>query len=366
MPTIKNALWHAVFTGFLVGLRVPSIIMLFLTLGIMAVGWAAGNYKQYRNRMPVVFTLYTAVSLLCIYLFFPYLWENPAGNFATAFRNMSHFSRWNSHVLMNRRQIAPGEIPWTYLPVWIAITVPPVYLLLSATGLIAMLRNLFSTKLNLLKYIRSPFYYDVFFLALCFVPILSVIALHSVVYNGWRHLYFTYPLMLLIAIRGLDAILKIPSLQESRFKSVPLIVLILAIISNGIWMIKNHPNEQVYFNSLIKNPQTNYDLDYWGVSLLQAYKQLAVYDKNAEIKVAIDSANFAPAEYNILLLPKQTRERYKITDMAHADYYVTFTNPYNYIPMSQKTGIFANEVVAIYATYPRGRYKISGAYKLVH
>ena len=45
---------------------------------------------------------------------------------------------------------------------------------------------------------------DTIYLILLFIPIIMVITLNSTLYNGWRHLYFIYPVFLLISIKGFD------------------------------------------------------------------------------------------------------------------------------------------------------------------
>ena len=47
---------------------------------------------------------------------------------------------------------------------------------------------------------------DLVFLSLACAPPLLVMTTHAVVYDGWRHLYFIYPSLLLLAMRGLVAL----------------------------------------------------------------------------------------------------------------------------------------------------------------
>ena len=44
---------------------------------------------------------------------------------------------------------------------------------------------------------------DFVFLALSVGPILIVVLLDSVLYDGWRQIYFVYPALVLTAMRGL-------------------------------------------------------------------------------------------------------------------------------------------------------------------
>ena len=40
------------------------------------------------------------------------------------------------------------------------------------------------------------------------IPILAVIMLNSTLYNGWRHMYFIYPGIIIITLLGVDLLIK--------------------------------------------------------------------------------------------------------------------------------------------------------------
>ena len=63
---------------------------------------------------------------------------------------------------------------------------------------------------NPLKFITDVFSRNQLMYFFCFFgSIISVIILHSVLYNGWRQMYFIYPSFILLAIYGISFILKI-------------------------------------------------------------------------------------------------------------------------------------------------------------
>ena len=48
---------------------------------------------------------------------------------------------------------------------------------------------------------------DLLHLFIFFIPIFSIIILHSTLYDGWRHLYFIYPSFLMVSLSGLNIII---------------------------------------------------------------------------------------------------------------------------------------------------------------
>lgn len=93
--------------------------------------------------------------------------------------------------------------------------------------------------------------------------IFTVILLDSTLYNGWRHLYFVYPIILLISLKGLYLI-DLKYLKKNR-----LIIIFVTLFLTHITfvMVKDHPHQNVYFNFFAgKNIETKFELDYWGLS----------------------------------------------------------------------------------------------------
>jgi hypothetical protein len=106
-------------------------------------------------------------------------------------------------------------------------------------------------------------------------------------------------------------------------------------------MIRNHPFEDIYFNSILpKSDQylrSSFELDYWGTSYKQALEYIVSHD-NSE-KININVALF-PGEANAGILPKEDRERIRyVDDVNKATYFISAYrwHPYDYSwPPEQK------------------------------
>ena len=108
--------------------------------------------------------------------FWPILWQNPLLEFGTSLQLMSQYNTWTGQFLYMGEILGRNKIPWHYIPVWISITTPLLYLAGFGIGVIAMLVSLFrqpggwfeGKKLGTLVVL------------MCFFgPLLAVILLHS-------------------------------------------------------------------------------------------------------------------------------------------------------------------------------------------
>jgi hypothetical protein len=95
----------------------------------------------------------------------------------------------------------------------------------------------------------------------------------------------------------------------------------LLITPTLIWMIKNHPYQNVYFNKLAgKNFYKSYEMDYWGLS---NYAALNYIVKNDSKKTKV--AHFGTTDLFIsqIFLEKKYRNQISLTDnIKDADYII--------------------------------------------
>ena len=167
---------------------------------------------------------------------------------------------------------------------------------------------------------------DLFFAGLLLLPLLAVIGLHSVLYDGWRHLYFVYPALLLVALRGW--VLVWQWLCAGRLRYAPMALLVgtgLAMGTTTYQMVKAHPNQQVYFNYLAgPNVATAYELDYWGLSFRQGLEYVAAHDARPHIIIMTNAEVTPVARLNLLMLPAVDRQRLHFTESEReANYFIS-------------------------------------------
>ena len=193
-----------IVTGLAINLR-PFALMLppmILTMRALDI-WQAG--REERKRILASAGIFAAAAIAAVYTIHPYYWENPP-RFIEGVRTLSQHPIIQDNLFMGEIY-GSDAVPWNYIPVWFAITAPPVALLLGAVGVAAVCWQAIARPLAALRDRETRF--RVLLLG-CFVtPVVVVIALQSNIYNGWRHMYFLWGPFCLLAAVGLHHIANI-------------------------------------------------------------------------------------------------------------------------------------------------------------
>jgi len=324
-PRIKTAIWHALACVLAIDIRIMAVVLPLLTVGFLGVRVVKTEVSAKTALQTLV--LYFVILISLVLLTWPWLWTDPLGHFAQAFANMAKF-RWTGQMLFNGDLIISTQLPWNYLPLWIVITTPLLYSCLFLLGVL----------LTIITLVKRGYHFwqgeqelqDLIFLGLFFAPVTAVILLHSVLYDGWRQMYFIYPAFLLLATKGCYSIWNLASkssanhLYKNNLIKVGLALVVgVSFITTSIWMMKAHPLQNVYFNLLVQpNWKARFDLDYWGLANRQALEWILQNDERAFINVW--QGSLSNVSLSLKMLPKTLRERIGIVDQAQdADYILT-------------------------------------------
>ncbi len=353
-PTLRRALWHALACAAAIDVRIMAVLLPVVSLGLLALRTGGGRVA-WRTTWPVA-GLYSSVLGGLVVAFWPYLWAAPLTNLLLAFRHMSAYW-WNNTVLYRGEFVPATQLPWHYALVWIGITTPVLYLSALGLSLLATLGRLGRDRWP--DWVGDESVQDLFFVALLGLPLLAVITLKSVLYDGWRHLYFVYPALLLLALRGWVAawrwLAKITA--ATRWQFAPgawLIATALSMAAIAAQMIEAHPNQQVYFNFFAgADVAQRYELDYWGLSFRQGLEYIAAHDHWARIKVMANDPVLPVAKLNLSLLPPDDRQRLTFTESAQqADYFITnyrwHPGPYPYRHEVYRIRIGAARILSVF------------------
>ena len=181
------------------GLMLPPMILAMRALDL----WQAGAAE--RKRILASAGIFVAAALAVVYIIHPYYWENPL-RFIEGIRVMSQHPTIAPNLFMGEIYRSDA-VPWNFIPVWFAITAPPVALALGALGAAAVCWQAITRPLAARR--DREIRFRILLLG-CFVaPIVVVIALQSNIYNGWRHMYFLWAPFCLLAAVGLHRITNI-------------------------------------------------------------------------------------------------------------------------------------------------------------
>ena len=301
-PGFRQTLTHAFATAFTIDLRVTGILILATTLVVITVKLVKGEYRIWHFFR--VTGGYTALVATFVIAMFPFLWTSPLENFITTCKNMLNF-RWDGHVLYLGKVILATALPWHYLTTWISVTTPPLYLVLAMTGIMIALWQLARRRLALWG--SDTEMYNLTFMALLVVPVIGISAIATVLYDGWRHMYFLYTPLMLLATLGLKTI--IYWVRDRRILSA-LVAGIVActLLINAHWIWSAHPLQNVYFNFLVGGDwKSKFSVDYWGLSNRDALDYILANDDSSVISIRADSAT--PLDRSLMIFPTDARER---------------------------------------------------------
>jgi hypothetical protein len=322
---VWDAVIHGVVTGFLIAIRSLGIFMIGVT-GLLLIFKLAvifrGNSHQVGKHL-LLFGAFLLLTVIVTYIFWPWLWPDPIGHFVYSVQSLSHYTTWNGQVLYMGQLYDPTKLPWHYTPVWIMVTTPLLYVFFAFVGGVYMIGRLVIEKINLMTFENR---FDLITLCWIGAPLMAVAIFHSVLYSGWRHMFFIYPAILIVTLYGF--IRFSGSLKKnfnSRLLSTMLnMALILSIVGTMWSMVVYHPYESTYFTILagknLKSARFRYGLDLYGLCAKEALEYLVDQNEPQHMLVYPSSVIF---QRSAVIIPMYKRSRITWTgDFNKADFFV--------------------------------------------
>ncbi len=265
--------------------------------------WRAG--KAERKRILISAALFVASALATAYIIHPYYWENPL-RFVEGVRVLSQYPVVVRNLFMGEIYRSDA-VPWNYIPVWFAITAPPLTLPLGALGAAAVCWQTIARPLRALRDRETRF--RMLLLSCIVMPVAVAIILQANLYNDWRHMYFLWGPFCLLAAVGLHHIANISMgggiwkigarlpewihgggrLHMAR-RGLAYGAAGFGLITTLTAMAALHPHQQVYFNALVdtKTPDAlaiRYDMDYLRLAHRQSLEYLLARYPDDELRV---------------------------------------------------------------------------------
>lgn len=317
-PNYVNLLIHTFVCGFTTDIRVLGLI--FVPFAIVLLIKNIIDDPASRKRNLTLLLLYPVFLAGFIILFWPYLWSSPLAHLQEALVQMKKYP-WDYGIFYLGKNISTKNLPWHYLPLWIVITTPAVFSLLYLIGTAFIVRNFI---LHPVRFLREQIMLGGIWL-LGIMPVLSVIILKSVVYDGWRHVFFIYPFFILVTTLGFKDLYEWVSATSKKALRVFMGFYLSWLLCVTIYL---HPFENIYFNVpallYFKPISEQFELDYWGLSYKQALDYIIAHTK-AKAGINIYSTSyFGPNFLNRDFLKATDKGRINfVYDTAIADYFMT-------------------------------------------
>ena len=164
-------------------------------------GKAAALQAGFRNSKGDITVSYThLIGCFLMYIMItPVSWGDILGIIEKTIKMFSNYTYWVNTNFYFGENINATQLPWHYLPVWIWISTPLVYTMFFVSGFCGSIARI-TKRLAARKKFVSQDWNTAFTLLIITVPILYVWITRPVLYTGWRHFYFIYPSIILIAV----------------------------------------------------------------------------------------------------------------------------------------------------------------------
>ncbi len=356
---IKDLVWAALALGISISTKVVAVYMPFL---FSAFYIFIGNIREIRIKIILKnLSLFYLFLLFFIFVFWP-PWTNPIKSIVDMFLVLKQYPFAGENFILGK-YISRFDLPWYYIPLWIGVTTPLSFILFFFIGIWENCQLLF-------KKLTENTLIDIFMVAGFLIPVSSVVFFGSTLYGGWRHMFFMYPFIAYFMVKGFIFTSDWIALYF-KFKNnhVVLSLGILAFSAPLFSIIKNHPNQSVYFNIFAgEDPMLSYEGDAWGISYRQGLEWIIQNDDRDSIMVSI---HISPGSRNRHMIPISDRKRLHFQfisdldkiDKVPGDYFITnfygqqshlYLKAKNKIPPLDKESFSVNV----------GKMKVLGLYSL--
>ena len=299
--TLGAFLLCGVSVGLLINLRIFGVVLFAAVLALRALDRGRGDAR----RALLTGGVFALATVLTYYASLPGLWTDPAGESVELLRSFdnhptSHVNLFRGEWLHSREDGAPFD----YVPVWVGITTPPATLLLAFIGAVALAWGGLRRPRDILR--NAPLRFGLLLIALPAVTVLAVFVLGNNIHHGWRHLYFLYAPLCLLAVAGLQQLVA----ARGRWPRAMAYALAAAAIAvTAVSLVRIHPHQNNYFNFLVDRTtperlNSSWTMDFWRMAGQHLLHDIVRDHPSGNLFLSLDSLQRYRA-----ILPADDRER---------------------------------------------------------
>ena len=282
---IQEDSWHsAILFGFAGAVAANSRILGLAAFGLCGIAYLVvriGNKAWNKRAFWRGFAAVAAFVLFFI-LLTPACWSGFFSFWKYLIVGTANFDaqRWNGWLLYRDAMYNPVEnpVPWHYIPWLMVITTPLLILGLAALWPVLLILR---CRADAKKWLRTETVFGLALAVFTAAPVVYAMLARPNLYNGWRHFYFVYGPVVILA--GLAA----AWLWQSRrvwLRRVLGAVLAVHLVFYAGYICMYYPHSYAYFNFLAgPHPELSYDADYWNIS--QRELMMEMLDRDPEFSV---------------------------------------------------------------------------------
>ena len=293
-PRIGDIAAFGLLAGAALGIRVLGLLLVVYACFAIALYLPRPWLGHTRWQFVISSSLRLLPALILAYLVMILSWPWAALAPLNPIRGLLAFSefQYGIRTALAGRIYEMADVPRLYVPIYILIRLPLLTLFGAALAVLYALPRLVpGTKLLPGR--------DIALVSLTVIfPLACQAIYHGPAFTGLRHFLFVVPALAVLAGIGLDAALAALARRGRMIASAGLAVATACLVWDGVTLVRLHPYENLYYNSLVGGLQgaaRRYDLDYWFSSMPEALSQLESYLRRT---AAVD-ANWPAQVYSV-------------------------------------------------------------------
>ena len=274
-PRLLDLLFFGLLLGAALGQRALALILLFYVPVAIALHLpqpvTPATAARFLARSLLLFVPAFALGYLIMIAAWPWaalsLFNPIRGLFAFA-----HF-QYPIKTLLLGETFLMSEVPRWYVPIYLAIKLPPVMLFGAALGLV--------TAAGIVRRHAALRSREAAFIAFAALfPVACHVISHGPAFSGVRHFLFVLPPFAVLAGIGFDGALAWLEARRRALATAAYVGLAAWLAWPASVMVRLHPYEYLYFNSLVGGLQgaaARYDTDYWVNAMHEMVSALENY-----------------------------------------------------------------------------------------
>jgi hypothetical protein len=331
-PPLRLVIKLGLAIGLALGVRVGGLLFLcylglFLLLSAvwqavvarrLAVAIANGWTSLWRVMLPAAL-----VADALMLAFWPWGQQDPIGNPLRALSFFSH-QQFPFYTLFDGGFFPAFDLPWAYLPTYIALALPELVLVLLLGA--AVLAAIALARREIGEQRDAALGFMLLGFSIVF-PVAYAIAIKAVLFDGMRHFIFVLPPIAVAAALAADRALT--WLSRFRYRRPIYAALALYGAAHVAIMVMLHPDQYVYYNAFVggvDGAQRKFKLDYWANSYAEAVRGLKDYLQT------VYGPDFQDGEFTVAVCGPPISAAYYFPANFHfarrrdtADFFIAFT-----------------------------------------
>ncbi len=274
-PRIGDVAAFGLLTGAALGIRVIGLLLVIYAIFLVPLYLTQRDRGRSRWQFAAQSALRIFPALILAYVVMIAAWPWAALAPLNPIRGLFEFSEFHYAIrtFLDGQIYEMGNVPPSYIPIYILIRVPLLMLFGAALGMVFFLLPGASSKQIQRR--------DIALIALTVIfPLVCQVVFRGPAFTGLRHFLFVIPPLAVLAAIGIDAAFSALAVRSRVIAGSALAAMSAFFIWDAVTLARLHPYEYLFYNQTVgglEGASRRYDLDYWFSSMPEALGQLETY-----------------------------------------------------------------------------------------